>query len=105
MVDRSNGGERLLTGDGGPALKAQSSMFTLFFIFLTCSFIVQSRAAPSPVSNLPLDRSCILLLSTLFIILSPATAESCLSVKSAFKIQTTGGSLWEGKSSNAHFLL
>lgn len=42
-----------------PSFKSQSSMFTLFLIF-PCSFIVHGRAAPSPVSNLLLDRSRIL---------------------------------------------
>lgn len=75
MVDCSNEGERLSTGDGGPALKRRVQCSRCFFIFLACSFIVRGRAAPSPVSNLPLDRSRILLLSTLFIMLSPATAQ------------------------------
>lgn len=57
-----------------PSFKIQSSMFTLFFIPLTCSFIVHCPGTPSPVSNLPLDWSCILLQSQLFIILSPAAA-------------------------------
>lgn len=44
-----------------PSFKTQSSMFTLFFIRLTCSFIVHCPGTPSPVSNLPLDWYSILL--------------------------------------------
>lgn len=54
-----------------PRFKTQSSMFTLFFISLPCSFIVHGRRT---VSTFPLDRACVLQ-NRLFIILSPATAE------------------------------
>lgn len=57
-----------------PSFKIQSSTFSVFFIPLTCSFSVHCPGTPSPVSNLPLDWSCILPQSQLFIILSPATA-------------------------------
>lgn len=66
--------ELLLTGRQGLLLKPPGSMFTLFFTPLTCSFIVRCPGTPSPVSDLPLDRSCILQCSRLFIILSAVTA-------------------------------
>ena len=64
-----------------PRPSFKTSIYTLFFLFLvfffiplTCPFIVHCPGTPSPVSNLPLDWSCILLQSQLFIILSPAAA-------------------------------
>lgn len=63
-----------ITRHRGPCFKIQSSMFTLFLIPLTWSFIVHCPDTPSPVSSLPLDWSCILLQSQQFVILSPATA-------------------------------